>query len=169
MIFPEVRVFEHDSFKDHRGELFTVFEKNEIDLDFNHDKVAISKKGVLRGLHGDEKSWKLITCLHGEIYLVVVDYRTDSPNYLKWDSIVLSAQNKKSVLVPPMFANGHYVVSDECTFFYKWSYDGQYPDVDQQFSINWKDPILSIDWPTENPILSERDRNSKFIKPYELP
>jgi dTDP-4-dehydrorhamnose 3,5-epimerase len=92
-----------------------------------------------------------------------VDNRPESPNYLKWDSVVLTSKNKKSVLVPPMFANGHLVLSQEATFFYKWAYPGNYPDVQDQFSLNWNDPKLNIHWPIENPILSDRDKSSKFI------
>jgi dTDP-4-dehydrorhamnose 3,5-epimerase len=163
MIFPEVKIHQPDSFEDYRGELYTIFKQEYNELMFNHDKVAISRQNVLRGLHGDNKSWKLITCLAGEIYLVVVDNRPESPNYLKWDSVVLTSKNKKSVLVPPMFANGHLVLSQEATFFYKWAYPGNYPDVQDQFSLNWNDPKLSIHWPIENPILSDRDKSSKFI------
>jgi len=165
MIFPEVKIFVNEPFVDERGELYTVFNKQDFDfdLDFNHDKVSTSKKNVLRGLHGDTKSWKLITCLKGEIYLVIVDYRKESKNYLKWDSIKLSSSNKISILVPPMFANGHLVLSEYAVFFYKWSYTGLYPDVNDQFSINWKDTRVKIDWPIDYPILSDRDKNSKFI------
>jgi dTDP-4-dehydrorhamnose 3,5-epimerase len=158
MIFPEVVISKNDSFEDYRGELFTIYDKTKFNLDFKLDKIAISKKNVLRGLHGDQKSYKLISCLHGEIYLVVVDCRVESPNYLKWDSIVLTQNNKTSVLVPPRFANGHLVLSDEATFFYKWSFDGDYPDVKDQFTINWKDSRLNINWPIDNPILSKRDK-----------
>jgi dTDP-4-dehydrorhamnose 3,5-epimerase len=164
MIFPEVKIHQPDSFEDYRGELYTIFKQEYNELMFNHDKVAISRQNVLRGLHGDSKSWKLITCLAGEIYLVVVDNRPESPNYLKWDSVVLTSKNKKSVLVPPMFANGHLVLSQEATFFYKWAYSGNYPDVQDQFSLNWNDPKLNIHWPINNPILSDRDKNSKFIQ-----
>jgi len=163
MIFPEVKIHQPDSFEDYRGELYTLFNQDYNELMFNHDKVAISRQHVLRGLHGDSKSWKLITCLSGEIYLVVVDTRPESSNYLKWDSIVLTSKNKKSVLVPPMFANGHLVLSNEATFFYKWAYPGKYPDVQDQFSLNWKDPAINIHWPIDNPILSDRDKYSKFI------
>jgi dTDP-4-dehydrorhamnose 3,5-epimerase len=163
MIFPEVKLHQPDSFEDFRGELYTVFNQDYNELVFNHDKVAISRQHVLRGLHGDSKSWKLITCLSGEIYLVIVDFRPDSVNYLKWDSIVLTSKNKKSVLVPPMFANGHLVLSNEATFFYKWAYPGKYPDVQDQFSLNWKDPAINIHWPIDDPILSDRDKYSKFI------
>jgi dTDP-4-dehydrorhamnose 3,5-epimerase len=163
MRFPEVKIFQPDSFVDNRGELYTVFNQDEHKLVFNHDKVAVSKKHVLRGIHGDSKATKLITCLHGEIYLVVVDNRLESPNYSKWECLVLNGTNKKSVLVPPGFGNGHLVLSDTAVFFYKWSYNGEYPDVKDQFSLNWKDPKIDIYWPIDNPILSERDKNSKFI------
>jgi dTDP-4-dehydrorhamnose 3,5-epimerase len=160
MIFSEVKIFQPDSFEDYRGELYTLFKQEEHELVFNHDKVSVSKQNVLRGLHGDSKAWKLITCLAGEIYLVVVDNRPSSDTYLTWDSIILTGKNRKQVLVPPMFANGHLVLSSEATFFYKWSYPGDYPDVKDQFSLNWKDPKINIYWPIDNPILSKRDKNS---------
>jgi dTDP-4-dehydrorhamnose 3,5-epimerase len=157
MIFPEVKIFQPDAFEDHRGELYTLFKQEEHELVFNHDKVSISKKNVLRGLHGDSKSWKHISCLAGEIYLVVVDYRPKSENFMKWDSITISSKNRISVLIPPSFLNGHLILSDEATFFYKWSYPGSYPDVDDQVSLKWNNPRLSINWPISNPILSKRD------------
>jgi len=158
MIFNEVKIFQPSSFEDYRGGLYTLFNQDEHELIFNHDKVAVSRQHVLRGLHGDDKAWKLITCVAGEIYLVVVDNRPDSPNYLKWDSIILTANNRKQVLVPPMFANGHLILSNEATFFYKWSYPGEYPDVKDQFSLKWNDPKIGIQWPINNPILSNRDK-----------
>jgi dTDP-4-dehydrorhamnose 3,5-epimerase len=157
MIFPEVKIYQPDSFEDFRGELYTLFKQEESNLIFNHDKVSISTKNVLRGLHGDSKSWKHISCLAGKVLLVVVDNRKESEHYLKWDSIVLSSKNRKSVLIPPMFANGHLILSDEATFFYKWSYEGKYPDVKDQFTLKWNDPKLDIHWPTSTPILSKRD------------
>jgi len=163
MIFPEIKIFQPDSFEDYRGELYTIFNQDEHKLVFNHDKVAVSRQHVLRGIHGDAKATKLITCLSGAIYLVVVDNRPESSNYLKWDSIILNENNKRQVLVPPGFGNGHLVLSESATFFYKWSYEGEYPDVKDQFSINWRDPKVNIHWPIDNPILSERDKNSKFI------
>ena len=157
MIFPEVTIHQPDSFEDFRGELYTLFKQTNNNLVFNHDKVSVSKKNVLRGLHGDSKSWKLITCLAGEVMLVVVDNRSSSSNYLKWDSIILTAKNRKSVLIPPMFAKWHFVLSTEATFFYKWSYPVEYPDVEDQFTLKWNDPNLKIHWPILNPILSKRD------------
>ena len=158
MIFPEVKISQPDSFEDFRGELYTLFKQEEHELVFNHDKVSVSRQNVLRGMHGDSKSWKLITCLSGVVYLVVIENRPESPNYLKWDSIVLSETNRKQVLVPPMFANGHLVLSDTAVFFYKWSYPGEYPDVKDQFTLKWNDPKVNVHWPIDNPILSKRDK-----------
>ena len=126
--------------------------------DIKFPRVSVSRQNVLRGMHGDSKSWKLITCLSGVVYLVVIDNRPESPNYLKWDSIVLSETNRKQVLVPPMFANGHLVLSDTAVFFYKWSYPGEYPDVKDQFTLKWNDPKVNVHWPIDNPILSKRDK-----------
>jgi dTDP-4-dehydrorhamnose 3,5-epimerase len=126
-------------------------------------KLQNQKKNVLRGLHGDPKSWKLITCLSGEIFFVVVDYRKESDTYLKHQTFLLNDKNKKIVLVPPNFLNGHLVLSNDAVFFYKWSYVGEYPDVNSQFSIKWDDPKINIKWPISNPILSDRDLNCNYI------
>jgi len=99
MIFPEVKIYQPDVFTDFRGDLWTIWSKEKFqpNLDFNHDKVSTSRQHVLRGIHGDTKSWKLITCLYGEMYFVVVDNRPDSPNYLKWDGTILDDRTRKSV------------------------------------------------------------------------
>jgi dTDP-4-dehydrorhamnose 3,5-epimerase len=158
----DVRVFQPGFFNDERGDLWTLWEKGQFyDLSFNHDKVSTSRRGVIRGIHGDNKSYKLITCLYGEIYLVVVDNRPDSPTYLKYESIFLDNKNKFQVLVPPNFGNGFLVLSNEAVFHYKWAYQGEYPDVKDQFTLKWNDPRIGINWPLRYekfPILSERDK-----------
>ena len=155
-----VQVIQPNSFEDYRGELWTTWKKDEwdYDIEFNHDKISTSRKNVVRGLHGDTKSWKLATCLYGEMYYVVVDYRQDSPTYLKWDWTILSQKNKKMVLVPPNFVNGFCVLSNHSVLMYKWAYDGKYPDVSDQFTLKWNDSDIGIDWPIDKPILSKRDR-----------
>ena len=156
----EVRVFTPDVHTDYRGELWTTWNRDEfpVDLKFNHDKVSTSRKNVIRGIHGDNKSWKLVTCLYGELYFVVVDNRKDSITYLEWDYIILNDKNRKMILVPPNFGNSFCVLSNYSIFMYKWSYTGKYPDVQDQFTLKWNDPKLNINWPTNNPILSERDK-----------
>jgi dTDP-4-dehydrorhamnose 3,5-epimerase len=160
MKLPEVKIYTPDVFTDFRGDLWTLWKQDEFEpkLNFNHDKVSTSRKGVLRGIHGDSKSWKLITCLYGEMYFVVVDNRPDSPNYLKWDWVILDDRTRKSVLVPPQFGNGFYVLSNHSVFHYKWSYTGSYPDVKDQFTLKWNDSKIGIEWPNDNPILQKRDK-----------
>ena len=153
-----VMVREQDAFTDYRGDLYTIWKDDDFDLNFNHDKVSTSRKNVLRGIHGDNKSWKLVTCLYGEIYFVLVDNRESSDTFIQWDSMILSDRNRKQVLIPPGVGNGFLVLSDHSVFHYKWSYPGEYADVDEQFTIKWDDPIIGIDWPINNPILSRRDK-----------
>jgi len=164
-LLDNVKVFSHDCFEDHRGQLYTIWEQNEIpDLVFNHDKIAISNVKVLRGLHTD-KSWKLITCVSGSIQLVVVNFDEKSNQYLDWCEFILHSSNniKKSILVPPGFLNGHLVLSEQAVFHYKWSYSGDYPDVKDQKSVSWLDPKIGINWLIDNPIVSERDKNTPLL------
>jgi len=132
-------------------------------LRFKHDRFSKSKKNVLRGLHYDDKTWKLVSCLHGKIYLVVVDLREKQPNYGKWESFILSPETSTQVLIPPMFANGHYVFEDDSIFSYKMAYSGQFNDVDKQKTVKWNSTNLNIDWPCTNPIISKRDLNGTNI------
>ena len=81
-----------------------------------------------------------------------------SKNYLKHKTWILTHEKPTLILVPPHFANAHLCLSNKCVFHYKWSYEGEYPDVDEQFTIKWNDRRLNIDWPITNPILQKRDK-----------
>ncbi len=163
-IFKDVFIFKPSVGIDDRGTIFTTYDKHIYDkylpksLSFIHDKFAESKNNVLRGLHGDIKTWKLVSCILGEIYEVVVDMRQDSKTYLKWDSWVLNDKNKFQVLIPPNFVNGYYVMSEKAIFHYKLAYLGEYLDVKDQIVAKWDDPKLNILWPCSNPILQDRDK-----------
>ncbi len=154
----DITVIEPDVYTDYRGDLWTLWKEGDHGLNFNHDKVSTSRKHVLRGIHGDHKSHKLITCLYGEMYFVVVDNRMDSSTMGQWDSIILDDKRRKQVLIPPGVGNGFLVLSDKSVFHYKWSYIGEYPDVEEQFTIKWNDPALNINWPIKDPILQPRDK-----------
>lgn len=149
--------------EDNRGNIWTSFLKDEIEkllpdnLYFKHDKFSQSKKNVLRGVHGDEKSWKLVTCVYGDIFQVVVDCRKESSTYKKSESFNINGDNLVSILIPPRFGNAYYVKSEKAVYHYKLAYEGEYIDVNRQFSYKWNDPLFNIKWPTENPILSKRD------------
>jgi dTDP-4-dehydrorhamnose 3,5-epimerase len=146
-----------DVYTDYRGDLWTIW-KDDMDIYYNHDKVSTSRKNVLRGIHGDFKSTKLVTCLYGEVYFVVVDNREQSPTYMKWDCMMLNDKTRKQVMLPPGVGNGFLILSEHAVIHYKWSYKGQYPDVQDQFTIKWNDEKLNINWPISNPILQPRDQ-----------
>ena len=162
--FENVFVFQPSINYDERGSIFTSYNKELYqpylpgDIEFIHDKFAESKHNVLRGLHGDNKTWKLVSCIKGEIFQVVVDNRPDSRTYLKWESWVLNEKNKLQILIPPNFVNGYYVMSLEAVFHYKLAYSGKYFDVNDQMVIKWNDARLKIDWPCTEPILQPRDK-----------
>tara|TARA_B100001057_G_C22832777_1_gene944022 strand:+ start:1353 stop:1844 length:492 start_codon:yes stop_codon:yes gene_type:complete len=160
----DFKVIKKSNFKDVRGLLWTTWEKNTFkNIIFNHDKFSISKKRVLRGLHCDFKSWKMVTCVYGKFFFVVVDMRKKSKNYLKYKSWVLDHKKPKLILIPPYYANGHLCLSKECLFHYKWSYKGEYIDSREQKSYRWNDPKIKIKWPVKKPILSMRDRTAKTL------
>ena len=150
--------------EDSRGNIWTSFLKDEVEellpegLYFKHDKFSTSKNNVLRGIHGDTKSWKLVTCVHGEIQQVVVDLRKDSPTYLKWQDFMINSDNHQLVLIPPNMGNAYYVNSAEAVYHYKLAYEGDYIDADEQFSLKWDDQSIGINWLANSPILSDRDR-----------
>jgi len=159
-----LKIINNTSFKDKRGFYWTTWKKGIFKkIRFNHDKFSISKKNTIRGLHCDFKSWKLVTCVFGKLLLVVVDMRKSSKNYLKSKKIVLSHNKPRLVLLPPYYANAHLCLSHKCVFHYKWSYRGKYMDAQKQKSYKWNDPKLDIKCPLKKPILSKRDKDSKYL------
>ncbi len=146
-------------FEDHRGEYVETYNEqlykdNGIDVKFVQDDISVSSKHVLRGIHGDAETYKLISCLYGKFYLVVVNCNTESKIFGKWQAFVLSDKNRLQVLVPPKNGNAHLVLSNMTIFHYKQS---TYYDREKQFTYKWNDPKLNIWWPIKNPILSQRD------------
>jgi dTDP-4-dehydrorhamnose 3,5-epimerase len=155
-----------DVFEDFRGEYVETYNeeqyrKNGITVKFVEDDISVSLKHVLRGIHGDAETWKLISCLYGRFYLVVVNCDTSSENFGKWQSFVLSDRNRYQVLVPPKYGNGHLVLSERAIFHYKQS---TYYDPSRQFTYRWNDPKLNIWWPVKEPILSRRDEVGHFVE-----
>ena len=152
-----VKLLHYKKFEELRGNIFTTYKTETFDINFNHDKFSTSNYNVLRGIHGDSKSTKLVTAVYGTILQVVVDLRENSSTYLQHLAIEIDRQSGVSVLIPPGCGNAYYVLSEQCVYHYKLSYDGDYIDATEQFTVNWNDSRLKINWPTENPILSERD------------
>jgi dTDP-4-dehydrorhamnose 3,5-epimerase len=159
-----VLLIEPYAFNDHRGYYTETYNealyiKNGIDIKFIQDDISVSKKDVLRGIHGDNVTWKLISCLHGEFYFVVVNCDKESKKFGKWQAFNLSDKNRLQVLVPPKHGNGHLALTDKIIFHYKQS---TYYNPSLQFTYKWDDPSFKISWPMNNPILSRRDTTGAF-------
>lgn len=162
---PEVAIIQPDIFYDYRGEYIETWNvenyKTFGDINFKQDDISTSVRHTLRGLHGDNETWKLVSCVYGSLLQVVVDMREDSETYLKYDMFSINDKNRQQILVPPGFANGHLVMSEFGIFSYKQS--TLYQGAKAQFTVRWDDPKVNIPWPIENPILSSRDKNAKLL------
>jgi dTDP-4-dehydrorhamnose 3,5-epimerase len=158
-------------FGDERGYFFESYNKEKfedfgIDIDFVQDNQSFSKRGTLRGLHYQNPPFgqtKLIQVLEGEIMDVVVDLRKNSSTFSKAFSIILSAENKKQLLVPQGFAHGFSVISETASVMYKCD---QFYNKASEGGIRFDDPSLKIDWGInlEDAIVSEKDQILPFIE-----
>ena len=150
---------ELENFEDFRGEYLESYNMceyslNGLDQEFIQDDFSISSKDVLRGIHGDEETWKLVSCIYGSFFLVVVNNDPHHHQYKKTFEINLSEKKRNQILIPPKFGNGHMVTSEKAIFHYKQT---TYYNQKGQFTILWNDKELDIKWPHLNPILSKRD------------
>ena len=149
-----------------------IFEELGIDRTWVQENHSCSvRKGIIRGLHFQFPPYaetKLVRCIRGAILDVFVDIRKNSPTFGEWDSIELSEQNKKCILVPRGFAHGFCTLTDESEIVYKVD---NYYNPDAEGGIIWSDRDLDIKWAVSNPILSEKDAALKsfsdFVKEHK--
>ena len=164
-----VFIIEPDVYEDDRGFFMETFHNERyrkllgINLDFVQDNISRSSKNVLRGMHFQKNypQGKLVKASRGEILDVIVDLRKDSLTYGTWQSFRLSEQNKLQVWIPPGFAHGFLVMSDSADFEYKCT---EYYHPEDELCLLWNDPEVAIDWPIDDPILSEKDKQGLFLK-----
>lgn len=164
-----VKIIQPKVFGDARGFFLETFEKKRyqemlnIDLDFVQDNHSRSSKGVLRGLHFQKVNpqGKLVRVVRGEVFDVAVDIRPDSPTYGAWEGVLLSEENKTQFWVPPGLAHGFVVLSDTADFEYKCT---DYYNPAHEGCLLWSDPDVGIEWPIDNPLLSEKDKVGKRLK-----
>lgn len=154
-----LRIHPPTQFEDFRGDYVEtyneeLYQKAGITDKFVQDDYATSSRHVLRGIHGDAKTVKLISCLHGTLYVVVVNNDSESPQFRKWESFTLSDRNRLQLYVPARFGNAYLVMSDVAVFHYK---QNTYYDRPGQFTIKWNDPAYGIWWPVKDPVVSQRD------------
>lgn len=165
-----LKIIEPDCYGDERGFLFESYsarryaEEAGITLDFVQDNHSRSTRGVLRGLHFQltNAQGKLVRIAAGEIFDVGVDLRRGSATFGHWVGVVLSAENRRQLWVPPGFAHGFYVLSEIAEVLYKAT---EYYDPDDEHCLAWNDPAVGVDWPLggTEPIVSERDRAGRAL------
>ncbi|MEE4358046.1 MAG: dTDP-4-dehydrorhamnose 3,5-epimerase [Desulfococcaceae bacterium] len=158
-----VLIIEPKVFRDQRGFFTETFQEKRykeagISRRFVQDNLSYSVRGTLRGLHYQIRrpQAKLVQALSGEIFDVAVDIRPASPAFGKWVGVILSADNHRQLFIPEGFAHGFCVLSETAHFLYKCS-DFYAPG--DEGGILWSDPQIGIEWPVENPIISEKDRS----------
>ncbi|HOO77049.1 MAG TPA: dTDP-4-dehydrorhamnose 3,5-epimerase family protein [bacterium] len=131
-----------------------LYHRAGIAVEFVQDDYSFSYRHVLRGIHADDVTWKLVYCPFGRFYLVIVDCCEGSASFGRWESFTLSSENRLQVLSPPGHGVAHLVTSPEAVFGYKQS---TYYDRKSQRTYRWDDPAFGIYWPVDKPILSPRD------------
>ena len=166
-----VIVIEPDVFRDERGFFFESYHQKKyqeggLPERFVQDNHSSSRKNILRGLHAQlsRPQGKLVRVLSGEVFDVVVDIRRGSPTYKRWHGVTLSANNFRQMYVPPGYAHGFCVLSEQAEMEYKVT---DFYEAADELHLLWNDPDLDIDWPITTPILSAKDRAGVRLKDIE--
>lgn len=164
-------ILEPKVFNDERGFFLESWNKNTIkyilkkDINFVQDNHSFSKKGVLRGMHYQVNPFqqnKLIRCLSGEIYDVIIDLRKNSKTFATWAGIILNEKNLKEFWIPTGFAHGFITLSNTANVLYKTD---EYWDKKSENALIWNDKIINIKWPETNSeiIISDKDREANTL------
>lgn len=167
--FPDVKLIPLQVFPDERGyfmENYRAERYRELpgqNGPFVQDNVSHSKRGVLRGLHFQHPNGqgKLVRAVLGNIYDVTVDVRADSLTFGHWQALELSGDEPQQLWIPPGYAHGFLVLSEQALVEYKCT---AYYDPDSEACLRWNDPNLGIDWPFLAPVLSDKDRRGDTLK-----
>ena len=165
---PGLKILDPRIFRDDRGYFLETWNQDRLKAHglperFVQDNLSSSQKRVLRGLHYQHPNGqgKLVSVVRGEVFDVAVDIRTDSPHFGRWFGIRLSDANHRAMYIPPGFAHGFVVLSDEAIFSYKCT---EYYAPTCEASLRWDDPDLGIDWIEAAPLLSPKDRAAPRLR-----
>jgi len=175
MIFTETilkgaYVIEPEKCEDERGffaRSFCIEEFEKQGMDFRIVQCNISfnkKKGTLRGMHyqvSPHQEAKLVSCIRGKMYDVIIDLRQDSQTYCKWFSVELNENNYKSLYIPEGFAHGFQALEDNTVVFYQMS-EFYHPECAR--GVRWDDPVFGIEWPHQPTLINEKDQTWSLIK-----
>lgn len=171
---PDVLLVRPTRYADERGffqESYreSAFAEAGIDVRFVQDNLARSTGGVLRGLHYQippGEQGKLVGVTRGQIFDVAVDLRVGSPSFGRWVGVTLEAENGCLLWIPPGFAHGYAVLSDVADVYYKCTAEYR-PDLDR--GVLWSDPVIGIDWPVSDPVVSDKDRRQPTLADCDNP
>jgi dTDP-4-dehydrorhamnose 3,5-epimerase len=171
LVIPDVLLVTHGIIRDPRGFFSETFREEPFLQQgiprFVQDNHSRSTGKVLRGLHYQLRPAaiaKLVRCLRGRIFDVAVDIRRGSPTYGKWAGTELGDADGRMIYIPEGFAHAYCALTEECEVFYKTT--GYYsPQHDR--GIRWNDPVLTIQWPIADPVLSEKDRKAPLLSEAE--
>lgn len=157
---------EPEAFADHRGSYVEIFDTEKYrevtgGRAFVQDDISVSHTNVLRGLHGDWQTTKLVSVLHGDGYALLADNRPDSPTHRRWQSFALTGDNRVQLLIPPGVGNSVLAVRGPLVYWYK---QDQHWAPGRQFTIRWDDPEWGFEWPIAAPILSARDTKGGYVQ-----
>jgi dTDP-4-dehydrorhamnose 3,5-epimerase len=158
-----------EPFMDHRGKFERFFCKNEYSqvglkkeiVQINHSYTV--KKGAIRGMHFQyppKSETKIVRCLKGEVFDVIVDIRKKSKTFLKWHGEIISEKNYKAIFIPDGFAHGFQTLADECELLY---FHTEFYNKSYESGLRFDDPVIDIKWPLDPEDLSERDKSHKLI------
>lgn len=167
-----VLILEPDRYGDERGWFMETWQAERYAArglagPFVQDNLAMSRRGVLRGLHAQHPygQGKLVQVYQGRVFDVAVDIRIGSPTFGRWQGVILDGAEPRQFYVPPGFLHGYCVLSEQAIFGYKCT-DLYHPET--QFSVRWDDPEIGIDWPLPGaPVLSDKDRDATVLS--EIP
>ena len=162
-------LIELDFFKDDRGFFFRFYSKEDFAqightkewIQMNHSFTAL--KGTIRGMHyqlSPNQEIKLVRCVYGSVFDVIIDMRQSSPNYLKWQGFELSANNKNALYIPEGFAHGFQVLENNTELLYL--HTAPYSK-ESEAGVRYNDPLINISWPLEVSLVSERDKNHPLL------
>ena len=170
LALPGTYLIEREVFHDERGSFARQFCQKEMKaygIDFTMCQCNLSTnrlKGTLRGLHYQKMPYpepKIVTCLKGKIFDVLVDLRPDSPTYLQHISMTLQEGDNYSIYIPPLVAHGFQTLQDDSTIYYQL---GAFFEPQAYAGVRWNDPKLNIAWPiTQNIIINQRDNNYALL------
>jgi dTDP-4-dehydrorhamnose 3,5-epimerase len=154
--------------KDSRGFFLETYRSNHykslgIDCDFVQDNHSYSLKDTVRGMHFQSTPGqaKLVRCAHGVIFDVAVDIRPKSPTFGEWEGVILTSEKHNQLFIPIGFAHGFCVLSADAHVMYKVSANYE---AKTEMGFRFDDPDIGIDWPVKQPLLSDRDKSSPYLK-----